>query len=248
MNKNFPLEISEIEESIINEAVGSYTIKEMAETERPREKIVKFGVEKVSNRDLLSVLIRTGYEGATALDIADDIISISREGIAHLAQVTLEELTEIKGIGMSKAVQILAAIELGKRVSRYKEAKRVKVNNPETIRNLLMDELRFLKQEVFIVILLNTKNEIISEETISKGTLNSTIVHPRDVFSIAIRKNAHSVMLVHNHPSGSIDPSQEDINITKRLKEVGELVGIPVLDHIILAGQDYLSFRREGLL
>ena len=226
----------------------NYTIKDLPISERPREKLYSYGVESLSNAELLAIIIRTGHKEDTAIDVAQRIISMDNRGLSHVVDVTLEELTKIKGIGKCKAAQILATIEIGKRLNRWGAHDKIRINSPLVLVNLLMDEMRFLNKEHFRIAILDTKNQIIAIENISIGTLNASIVHPRDVFNIAIKRNANSIILIHNHPSGDPQPSNEDINITHRLVEVGNLVGIKVLDHIIIGDNRYISFKEKNLI
>lgn len=226
----------------------NYTIKDLPLSERPREKLYSYGAESLSNAELLAIIIRTGHKEDTAIDLAQKILTLDKKGLAYLTNVTLEQLTKIKGIGKCKAAQILAAIELGKRISRWRAEDKIKINSPLTVANLVMDEMRFLDREHFNVVLLDTKNQLLSIENISIGTLNASIVHPRDVFRVAIKKNSNAIILLHNHPSGDPEPSNEDIRITERLVEVGNLVGIKVLDHIIIGDNRYVSFKEKNLL
>ncbi len=226
----------------------NYTIKELPMTERPREKLYINGPEALSNEELIAIIIRTGNKNDSAIDLARKILSRDNRGLISLRDTTLQELMEIKGVGECKAAQILAAIELGKRIN-YKDAlNKVKINEPTTIANLYMDEMRYLQKEHFKVLLLDTKNQIIVTEEISVGTLNASIVHPRDVFKVAIKRNANSIILIHNHPSGDPTPSNEDINITNRLIDGGNLIGIKVLDHIIIGDNRYISFKEKNLI
>lgn len=234
-----------MEKSLIVER--NYTIKDLPISERPREKLYSYGVESLSNAELIAIIIRTGYKDDTALDVAQRILNLDDKGLPHLTNVSLEQLTEIKGIGECKAAQILAAIEIGKRITRWNSHDKIKVTSPSVIANLMMDEMRYLDKEHFNIALLDTKNQVLSVENISIGTLNASIVHPRDVFSMAIKKNANSIILLHNHPSGDPQPSSEDINITHRLVDVGNLVGIKVLDHIIIGDNRYISFKEKNL-
>ncbi|NLX61554.1 MAG: DNA repair protein RadC [Tissierellia bacterium] len=231
-----------------NNSNKSYTIKDLPMEERPREKLVKYGVGALSNAELIAIIIRTGYKEDTAIDLANRLISMDNSGIRFLSQATVEELTKIKGIGHCKAAQIIAAIELGKRISSYGVGSKLKVDSPQVVVQLLMDEMRYFNKEHFRIVLLNTKNQVISIEEISVGNLNSSIVHPREVFNIAIRRSANSIILVHNHPSGDSTPSKEDINITYRLVEVGNIIGIKVLDHIIIGDNNYTSFRDKNII
>lgn len=225
----------------------TYTIKDLPISERPREKLYSYGVESLSNAELLAIIIRTGYGEKTAIDLAQTILNIDDKGLPFLTNVSLEQLTGIKGVGKCKAAQILAAIEIGKRISRWNAEDKVKVTSPMVIANLVMDDMRYLEKEHFNIALLDTKNQVIGIENISVGTLNASIVHPRDVFNMAIKRNANSIILLHNHPSGDPHPSNEDINITHRLAEVGNLVGIKVLDHIIIGDNRYISFKEKNL-
>ncbi len=224
------------------------TIKELPITERPREKLYEYGPKALSNDELLAIIIRTGNKEDTAIDLARRLLSRDNRGLVFLRDTTLQELIETKGIGKCKAAQILAAIEIGKRINYLDALDKVKINEPSTIANLYMDEMRYLQKEHFRVVLLDTKNQIIVAEEISVGTLNASIVHPRDVFKAAIKRNANSIILIHNHPSGDPTPSNEDINITNRLLEAGNLIGIRVLDHIIIGDNKYISFKEKNII
>lgn len=226
----------------------NYTIKELPITERPREKLYDYGPKALSNEELLAIIIRTGNNEDTAIDLARRLLSKDERGLVALRDITLQELMETKGIGKCKAAQILAAIEIGKRINYLDALSKVKINEPSTIANLFMDEMRYLQKEHFRVVLLDTKNQIIATEEISVGTLNASIVHPRDVFRAAIKRNANSIILIHNHPSGDPTPSREDINISHRLLEAGNLIGIKVLDHIIIGDNKYVSFKEKNLI
>ncbi len=225
-----------------------YTIKDLPLSERPREKLISHGVEALSNAELLALIIKIGNMEETAVEVAQKILSRDNRGIAYLSDVTLEELMEVKGIGESKASQILAAIEIGKRLNRIGPQDKIKVSSPMVLVNLLMDEMRYLCKEYFKIAILDTKNQILAIENISIGTLNASIVHPRDVFKIAIKRNANSIILIHNHPSGDPNPSNEDISITNRLIDAGNLIGIKVLDHIIIGDNKYISFKEKNLV
>ena len=225
-----------------------YTIKDLPLNERPREKLYRYGVKSLSNSELIAVIIRTGNKGDTAIQLAERIISLDDRGIGFLSDATLEELTDVKGIGNCKAAQLLAAIELGKRISAYKKEDNIRISGPNDITDLLMEEMRYLKKEYFKIAILDTKNQIITIENISIGNLNSSIVHPREVFNRAIKRSANSIILVHNHPSGDPTPSSEDINITNRLIEAGSILGIKVLDHIIIGDNKYISFKERNII
>ena len=222
----------------------SIGVKEMALEERPREKMLKQGEKSLSNAELLAIILRTGTKKQSVLELANYIINKDRQGIRWLKDITIQELCEIDGIGLSKASQIKACLELGIRISSAKPIK-YKITNPWDVYKYYMDSLRYLNKEVFKIILLNTKNEIICDMDISIGTLNMSVVHPREVFREAIKRSSNKIILMHNHPSGSVDPSCEDKNVTSRLVKCGELIGIEVIDHIIIGDGLYYSFKEN---
>ena len=215
--------------------------------ERPRERMKEIGAGRMSNAELIAILLRTGYHEETAIRLAERVIA-QAGGLRFLPDYTLEELQEIKGIGLAKAVQIQAALELGKRMSSTLRPENLLLSSPQEVAGFLMEEMRYYRKEYFKIILLNTKNHIISVEDISIGSLNSSIVHPREIFNLPVKKSAASIILVHNHPSGDPSPSREDLEVTKRLVEAGILLGINVLDHIIVGEGKFLSFKEKGLI
>ena len=219
----------------------------MALENKPREKMFLQGEKSLSNAELLAIILRTGNKNKNVIELANYIINRDSQGIRYLKDISIEELCQIDGIGLSKAAQIKAALELGVRVSSYKPQK-YQVKNPWDIYKYYMESLRYLKKEIFKVILLNTKNEIITNIDVSIGTLNSSLVHPREVFIEAIKRSANKIILMHNHPSGSIEPSNEDKKITKRLISCGELIGIEVMDHIIIGDGVYFSFKENRII
>ncbi|MCT4584978.1 MAG: DNA repair protein RadC [Peptostreptococcaceae bacterium] len=223
-------------------------IKERPFEERPREKIIKYGVSYLSNAELLAILLRTGNKNMSALQLADYIINSDKEGIYRFFNITFEELTEFNGIGMAKACEILSCIELGKRIFKGNIENKVKIKSPKDIFDYYSIDMSFLKKEVFKILLLNTKNEVVKDVDISVGSLNSSIVHPREVFLEAIKRSANCIMLVHNHPSGNVNPSEEDKRITNRLIEAGNIIGIRILDHIIIGNNKYYSFKENFLI
>lgn len=226
---------------------SSLCVKEMALEERPREKMLTKGEKSLSNAELLAIILRTGTKKQSVLELANYIINKDRQGIRWLNDITIEELCEIDGIGISKAAQIKASLELGIRISSAKPI-RYKVTNPWDIYKYYMDSLRYLNKEIFKIILLNTKNEIICDIDISVGTLNMSVVHPREVFREAIKRSSNKIILMHNHPSGNIEPSNEDKNVTSRLVKCGELIGIEVIDHIIIGDGLYYSFKENMII
>lgn len=224
------------------------TIKNMPISERPREKMITYGCQSLSNAELLAIVLSTGTKDKTAIDLARGILNMSSEGLRTLTNCTMEELMQIKGIGLAKASQVIAAVELGKRIALTTNVNNYKIQGPEDISNLLMEEMRYLNKEIFNIILLNTKNNVIAIENISIGSLNASIVHPREVFNIAIKRSSSAIILAHNHPSGDPKPSMEDINITKRLIEAGTIIGINVLDHIIIGDGIYFSMKEKEII
>ena len=225
----------------------SKKVKDMAIEERPREKMIQHGVKVLSNAELLAILLRTGTKKRNAIELANYIINKDLQGIRYLQDMSIEELCEIDGIGLSKATQIKAALELGMRISSYKPNK-YKVKNPWDIYKYYMESLRYNQKEVFKVVLLNTKNEIITDVDVSVGTLNSSLVHPREVFKEAIKRSSNKMILIHNHPSGSVEPSKEDKNITERLIKCGDIIGIEVIDHIIIGDGLYYRFNQNMII
>ncbi|MCI7207265.1 MAG: DNA repair protein RadC [Terrisporobacter sp.] len=214
--------------------------------ERPREKMILNGAGSLTDAELLAILIRTGTKQFNAIQLGKAIIE-KADNIRYLQNITIEELESINGIGKTKAVQIKAALELGNRIASYKPAK-YKIKNPWDIYKYYMESLRYQYKEIFKVVLLNTKNEIITDVDISMGTLNSSLVHPREVFREAIIRSSNKIILLHNHPSGNAEPSKEDKSVTNRLKECGELIGIEVIDHIIIGDGIYFSFKENMLI
>lgn len=225
-----------------------FTIKEMPESERPREKMVMYGPNCLSNAELLAIIIRTGTKDSSAIELSSLLLNQIKGGIKELASSTIEELSEVKGIGATKACQIIAAVELGNRISRSLQETKKTIKSPSDVVEIFVKEMSLLKKEYFKAVFLNTKNEIISYETISIGSLNASIVHPREVFNRAIKKSSASIILLHNHPSGNTTPSKEDIAITNRLIEAGKIIGIEVLDHIIIGNGGYYSLKENSLI
>ena len=223
-------------------------MKSMPEIERPRERLLNYGVKFLSNIELLAIVLQSGSKEESALHLGAKVMSLSDQGINALFDITAEELKDIKGIGNAKACQIIAAVEFGKRVASSQSNILGKVSSPQMVADYFEHELKQLNKEKFIAVFLNTKNMITSYETISIGSLSASIVHPREVFNRAIKKSAASIILIHNHPSGNPNPSNEDKLITERLCEVGKIVGISVLDHLIISSGGYFSFKEMLLI
>jgi DNA repair protein RadC len=218
-------------------------IKDLPKVDQPREKLAKYGPGRLSDSELLAIILRTGIKGVNVVELAGRILR--QIGGKNLTSVTLEELKKIKGLGPTKAGQILASLELGKRLLKDKKA--VLHLSPKDVYEQLRD-IRDLKKEHFVILFLDSRSQEIKRETISVGTLNASLVHPREVFEPAIKCNSAQIIVAHNHPSGDPEPSNEDIEITKRLVKAGELMGIELVDHIVVASKSFKSFRQENLI
>jgi len=213
-------------------------IKDISKWERPRERFRMNGADVLSNAELLAVILQKGTLNENVIDMSNRIIS--KHGMDKLSDLSLKELQEIKGIGPAKAMQIKAIFEINKRVNSGVICERV-VNCSEDIAKYYIERMKGLKREHLIAVFLDSKNKIINDKVISIGTLNSSLVHPREVFKEAIKNSANAIILVHNHPSGDCGPSSEDIEITDRVREAGEMVGIKLLDHIIIGKKEWKS-------
>lgn len=219
-------------------------IKDLELKDRPREKLELFGSKYLSDEELLAIIIGTGSKNLNAIELANEVM-LKIKNQSDFMDISISELMQINGIGLSKASKIIAALELAFRLNLRKTMKVEVVNSPEIVANLFMYELKNKLKENFYILLLNTKNGIISRELISQGTLNGSLVHPREVFKPAIKKSANSIILVHNHPSGNTKPSEDDILITNRLVKAGNILGIKVLDHLIIGDGDFFSFKER---
>ena len=216
-------------------------IKMLPQEERPVEKAMLKGTDALSNAELLAVLLGSGTREKSAIGLAEEIISADQRGISHLAESSIQELTQVNGVGSFKAARILAGIELGKRIATRPKEKRISIHQSRDAANLFLEEMRYEKKAKFKALLLNAKGEIMSTELISVGELTSAPVHPREAFCQAVKKSAAAVIFVHNHPSGDPTPSKDDLDTTKRLVECGRLLGIRVIDHIVIGEGCYTS-------
>lgn len=217
----------------------------MPAEERPRERLLQHGPEAMATAELIAIILGSGMKGCSVLQLSQAIVN--RFGsIQNLSEATIEELCQIKGLGQAKALQLKAAFSLGIRVSKQAPSIKYRIEHPLHAYNLVKDELEKEKRELFVVILQDIKGCVLNHQVVAIGTLSNTLVHPREVFYPAIRHSAASMILIHNHPSGDPTPSQQDFEITKKLIEVGKLMGIPVNDHIIVGEQSYVSLRQRG--
>lgn len=231
----------------------TYLIREMPAGDRPRERLKERGATALTDAELIAILLRTGLKGTSAVQLAQQLL-VEFRSLDELARASVDAIAKIKGIGETKAIQLKAAFELARRLSGSTRGKQAIIASPEDAAAVLREEMRTLDREEFHVLLLNTKNGLIKRAPISRGSLNASIVEPREVFKDAIAASAASMILVHNHPSGDPTPSAEDVTVTKRLVKAGEVLNISVLDHIILghrtAGRDhdFASLKELGLM
>ncbi|MBR3458367.1 MAG: DNA repair protein RadC [Selenomonadaceae bacterium] len=224
-------------------------VRDLPVDERPREKLMMSGAACLSNVELLAVLLRTGTREHSVLRVAEQVLARYKDvGLAAMMSMSVSELSDVRGVGAAKAATILAAVELGRRLSQKAAEKVEIVHGPEDAAHYAMPRFRFEQKEHFAVMLLNTKNHILGLAEISVGSLSASIVHPREVFRAAIRYAAAAMILLHNHPSGDPSPSREDIQVTHRMVKAGQIMDIPVLDHIILGDNRFVSLKEKGIL
>lgn len=228
----------------------SQTIKNLLKEERPYEKCGRFGAGSLTDIELLAVLLRSGTQGGNALETAKKVLYPDgvQGGLSRLPSCTKEMLLRIPGIGEVKAVQILCLCELARRMAKEKAKEPLSFDRPETIARYYMEDMRHLKQEELKLLMLNTKSRLIGETVLTKGTVNMSVISPRELFIEALQKNAVMIILLHNHPSGDPEPSREDILVTKRIKKAGELIGITLIDHIIIGDRAYASLAEKGMI
>lgn len=224
-------------------------IADLYKGERPRERFLEVGADRVTTEEILAILLRTGYKGCSVMELSRQVMHMFRDGEVGLARVTPEKLMTLKGVGRDKAVTVCAALELGRRL-RQSQIKRnyTDFSQPGIVAEFVMERLRHETEEHFCVALLNTKNKLIGVELVSKGGLSSSMAEQRVVFRYAIEVNAAAFILIHNHPSGDPTASPEDIAVTKIFMEAGKVMGIPLLDHVIIGDGEYVSLFAEGFL
>ena len=218
--------------------------------ERPYERCMRHGAEQLSDRELLAVLLRTGAKWRTVLELAGELLKLSpeKEGFTGLRRRSLEELSAVRGIGKVKAVQLKCVLELARRMAREEAGQGIFFRTPAMIAEYYMEDLRHLEQEVLLLLMLNQKGRLLREKYMFKGTVNASMVSPREIFLEALSSRAVQIILLHNHPSGDASPSREGLNATRRVAEAGELLGISLADHIIIGGHTYVSFREKNYL
>src|SRR3990167_5671387 len=229
------------------EQKASFTVHDLPKPERPRERLKRFGPEALSAQELLALIIGRGVPQKSVMTIAQELL-VKFGDIKTISEATLEELSQIKGIGFAKAAQIKACFELGKRQDLEPELKDFDIKDPQSVVKAIRASIKDKAKEHFKLILLNARNKIIGISTVSIGSLNASIVHPREVFKDAIKHNAYSLVLAHNHPSGDPEPSEDDIKMTRQLIDSGKILGIEVIDHIIVTQNKYLSFKAKGVI
>ncbi len=221
-----------------------YLVKEMPKEERPRERLLAYGVTALSNEELLAILLRTGRKDLSVLELAKNVLYHLKE-LEDLKRISVHELLQVKGIKIAKATTIVAAIELGKRLSFIQKENKVKIKSPQDVFYLMHTDLSHLEQEHFICLFLNTKSELIKKETIFIGTINQTLIHPREIYKNAIKLSAAAIIFVHNHPSGDSTPSKADFQATKALMETSAIMGIDLIDHIVIGHHEYYSLKEQ---
>lgn len=220
-------------------------LKDISSENRPRERMERFGVGVLSDAELLAVIIQKGTRKENVINLSHKLLT--KFNLTELSKCSIKELQQIKGIGLAKACQIVAVFELNIRQDQIQQKDKI-ITSAKEVYNYCHAQLNKTDKETFIVLHLNSKNKIIKEEIVSIGTINKTVVHPREIFKSAIKENANSIILVHNHPSGDPEPSEEDIFITEKLFEAGELLLIKILDHVIIGTNKWYSFKESKLI
>ena len=228
-----------------NEAQGP-RIHDLPSGERPRERLLHYGPKVLNNAELIAILLRTGIEGASALSIAQHMLA-KFEGLRGMADATLAEVSEVKGLSRAKYCQVAAGLELGRRLAALGAADRVIADTPQAIADLLSSEVAHLRQEHLYVVLLDVKNQVLAVRQVYVGTVNTAKVRACEVFRPAVRENATAVVVVHNHPSGDPTPSRSDMELTKQLIEAGGILNVELLDHVIIGGHAHVSLKNQGL-
>ncbi|EPD54288.1 DNA repair protein RadC [Paenisporosarcina sp. HGH0030] len=232
---------------MITEVKPTLMIRDVHASDRPRERLINQGAAALSNQELIAILLRTGTKQESVLHLANRVLTFF-EQLHELKNATIEEIMSVKGIGEAKAVQLLAAVELGRRLSLQQTDEKFTVRSPKDAATFLMTDMTSLKQENFVCLFMNVKNQVIHKQTIFIGSLNASIVHPREIFREAVKRSAASIICAHNHPSGNPSPSPEDIEVTKRIQEAGHIMGIELLDHVIIGDHQFISLKEKGYM
>ena len=224
-------------------------VRDLPEEERPREKLIRQGAASLSDTELLAILLRTGTSSVSVLHLAEEVLAkYLDKGLVSIMNISPQEIASVHGVGLAKAATIVAAVELGRRLSTRAAQKLEKIEGPEDVARYALPLLRYEQKEHFLVMLLDVRNRVLAMPTVSIGSLTASVAHPREIFREAIRYSAANMILIHNHPSGDSTPSREDIRITKQMMKAGEIMGIPVLDHVIIAGDGFLSLKEANCL
>ena len=230
-------------------SINQWKIKSLPPESRPDEKLESYGAASLSDAELLAIIIRTGFQGYNSVRLAEDILNCSKgKGLIGLCQVDIEELTKVRGVGKVKAIQLKAVAELTRRISKRIAKESLIMDSPETVARYFMEDLRHKDKECFMMLSLDGKGALIAESLISIGTVNASLASPREVFIEAIKNRAVSIILVHNHPSGNPHPSKNDLVVTEKMKQAGELLGIKLIDHIIIGDNSYVSLSEEKMM
>jgi len=226
----------------------AYTLHDLPADERPRERLLKYGVESLSLQELLSLIFGRGVKGESVVNISQKLIS-SFGSLDQISEASIEELKEIKGLGLAKACQLKACFEISRRLKKEENLNKNKIiNSPKDLFSLLKEKIINFHKEYFMVVSLDNRNKVINVDTVSIGTLNSSLIHPRETFEAAIKNHAAAIIICHNHPSGELKPSEDDLIITQNLVKAGKLLGIDVSDHLIITKEGYFSFKERGLI
>ena len=222
-------------------------MKQMPLEEQPYEKLEKFGSKVLTDAELLAIILRTGTKDTSSLQVARDILDTHGRGLSGIHVLSENELQRIKGIGRVKALQLKAIAEISARLSKSMSLNLYKVTSPKSVAQVYMEEMRYLEQEHIKVVFLDTKNGIIADKTISVGTVNASLVDPREIFKEALRYKAVSIIMLHNHPSGDPEPSEADVQVTRVVRDAGRLLNILLIDHIVIGDGSYISFKEKGI-
>jgi len=222
-------------------------MKDILKDEQPYEKIERLGPKALTDAELLAIILRTGSKNTSSVKTARQLLSVLNRGLGSIQVLSQKEMQSIKGIGRVKAIQLKAVAEISTRLSKCEGIKRYRIHSPKSVASIFMEEMRYLSQEHIKVLFLDNKNGIIKDKDISVGTVNASLVDPRDIFIEALDVGAVNIILLHNHPSGDSTPSNEDIEITNRIIEAGRIIGIQLIDHIVIGDGNYISLKEYGV-